>query len=195
MTKPLPPELRKTPNRKHSPIVAVSPSGKVAGYFDNPNQAIKLAGVNSGNLYQCLLHKKKTTNGFMWYYRDEHERIYQSNPDALKWEMDPNHTYVRPGAKKGTSIVKGKKMKLSPEALEQRRKSMAKAHQIMREKGIYKARALKRCIPVQCVETGQIFPSHKQLAALLEVNTSSIHQAVKDGTRCRGNHYIKYQPQ
>ena len=192
MTKRLPPELRKQPNRTSSPIVAVAPSGNVAGYFDNPGQAIKLAGVNSGNLYQCLLHKKKTASGFMWYYKEEHQQIFITNPDALKWEKSPSHSYIKRGGKKGgIGCTKGMKLNLSPEALEQRRSALAKAHQIMREKGIYKLRGQKRRIPVLCVETGRRYNSMSECADLIGVNLTTLFNAIRHNYRCKGLHYIK----
>ena len=42
---------------------------------------------------------------------------------------------------------------------------------------------------VVCVETGESFESMIALARLLKVNRSTISQAIRNGSRCKGNHY------
>lgn len=43
--------------------------------------------------------------------------------------------------------------------------------------------------PVQCVETGEIYPSVTAAARALGVNEASVNQAIRKGCRCKGNHY------
>ena len=191
MTKKLPPELRRTPNRMNSAIVAVKPNGEVAAVYDNPSQAIKLAGVNSGNLYQCLLHKKKTAKGHMWYYKDEHMRIWFENPESLKWERDVNHSYFKRGAKKGCpGICKGKKLKITPEGLKKHKAATAKAHEKMRSEGTYQKIAMAKCKHVISRDTGIFYNSIKECAMKIGVHPSSLSQSIKEGYRCKGEFYV-----
>lgn len=194
MTKPLPSELRRTPNRMNSAIVAVKPNGEVAAVYDNPSQAIKMAGVNSGNLYQCLLHKKKTAKGHMWYYKDEHMRIWFENPELLEWERDPNHTYFKRDAKKGgPGICKGKKMKFTPKGLENRRIATAKAHERMRLEGTYQRLAKAKCKRIVSRDTGIVYDSISERAVQIGVRPSTLSQSIKEGCRCRGEYYEYYK--
>jgi len=43
--------------------------------------------------------------------------------------------------------------------------------------------------PVQCVETGEIYPSITAAARYLGVNEASVNRAIRKGCRCKGNHY------
>ena len=182
MTKPLPPELRRIPNRMNSAIVAVKPNGEVAAVFDNPAQAIRLAGVNSGNLYQCLLHK---------YYKDEHMRIWFENPESLKWDMDENHSYFKRGAKKGgPGICKGKKLKITPEGLKKHKAATVKAHEKMRRDGTYQKIAMAKCKRVISRDTGIFYNSIKECAMKIGVHPSSLSQSIKEGYRCKGEFYV-----
>lgn len=191
MTKPLPSELRRIPNRMNSAIVAVKPNGEVAAVYDNPAQAIRLAGVNSGNLYQCLLHKKKTAKGHMWYYKDEHMRIWFENPESLKWEMDENHSYFKRGAKKGCpGICKGKKLKITPEGQKKHKAATAKAHERMRREGTYQRLAKAKCKRVISRDTGIFYNSIKECAMKIGVHPSSLSQSIKEGYRCKGEFYV-----
>lgn len=195
MTKPLPPELRRTPNRMNSPVVAVKPDGGIALYFNNPSEAVRVGGINSGNLYQALQKKKKTANGYMWYYREEHERLWFENPDQLKWQIDPNHTYFKSGAKKGhVGFTKGKKLKFTERGLERRREASRKGHERRMREGTYEKIAEKNRRSVVCVETGQVYPSVTDCANALGVNTTSVCGAIKHSHKCRGHHYIYQQP-
>ena len=190
MTKPLPPEKRRTPNRMSSPVVAVKPDGGVALYFNNPSEAIRKGGINSGNLYQALSGKKKTANGYMWYYREEHERLWFENPEQLKWKLDPCHSYFKRGARKGNpGITKGKKLKITERGLEQRKDALKKAHEKMVQEGIYRRMGERKKRSVQCVETGQTYPSITECAKAVGASISSVFGAVKHGYRCKGNHY------
>lgn len=42
---------------------------------------------------------------------------------------------------------------------------------------------------VLCVETGEVFPSITAAARHLGVNEASVSQAIRKGSRCKGNHY------
>lgn len=39
-------------------------------FFDNPTEAHRLTGVNSGNIYQALTGKVRTAGGYHWMYID-----------------------------------------------------------------------------------------------------------------------------
>lgn len=180
------------PNRMNSPVVAVKPDGGVALLFRNPSEAIHKGGINSGNLYQALKGKKKTANGYMWYYQEEHERLWFENPEQLKWKPDPYKSYFKRGARKGNpGINKGKKLKVTERGLEQRKDALKKAHEKMVQEGIYQRIAEQNKCPVQCVETGQTYPSITECAKAVGASMSSVFGAIKYGHRCKGRHYIR----
>lgn len=192
MTKPLPPEKRRIPNRMNSPVVAIKPDGGVALLFKNPAEAIRKGGINSGNLHQALNGRKRTANGYMWYYQEEHERLWFENPDQLKWTPDPYQSYFKRGARKGNpGITKGKKLKVTERGLEQRKDALKNAHEKMVREGIYQRIAEQNKCPVACVETGMLYPSITECAKAVGVSISSVYGAVKHGRRCKGLHYIR----
>ena len=99
MTRRKDPATLQHPHWKQVPIVAIRPDGTVAARFNNPQEAIKEAGVNNGNLYQCLKGNKMVANGFRWMKEEEYKEIwYNKGPESLKWERS---TLVYSGKKRG----------------------------------------------------------------------------------------------
>lgn len=68
---------------------------------------------------------------------------------------------------------------------EETRKRMSDAANL---RGMDAARTARRK-RVVCVETGESFESLITLARSLKVNRSTISQAIRSGSRCKGNHY------
>lgn len=68
---------------------------------------------------------------------------------------------------------------------EETRKRMSDAAKIRGMEAALSARRKR----VVCVETGESFESLAALVRSLKVNRSTISQAIRNGSRCKGNHY------
>lgn len=183
-------EKRTKPDYSNRPVVAVRPDGGVAMYFNCPSEAIHQGGINAGNLYAALRKEARVAGGYMWYFRDEHERLWFENPEQLKWTPSPLHAYFRRGYRKGAQVVKGKKFKLSEETLQKRRDVAALLNDRMRETNGWNISRK----PIVCIETGEVYPSLKACSESISCPLSSLHRHLNNGSPFKGKHYEYKNP-
>lgn len=191
MTRRKDPSVLQHPHWDKTPIVAIRPDGTVAARFDNPQEAILKAGVNSGNLYQCLKGNKMVANGFRWMKEEEYKEIwYNKGPESLKWERS---TMVHSGKKRGFKpghppINTWKNGKDNTQRKAASSRSIRKAHERLRQliaEGAFHPHRKK----VRCICTGQVYDSMSQAAKEAGITLSAMSLAIKNCTRANGKYY------
>lgn len=153
--------IPKAKNNKHDypgqrqPVVAVWPSGKVAGFFDSITLAVEKYGFSRDGITNCCRGRQRLCGGLNWFYEKDYKAIYFSqDTEALKTPAsetrNDNGTF-----KKGHHNMKGRKRKMTPEFRENRRLNMLRQHAM----GVLKHKPGQNYKPVVEVETGRVFPS------------------------------------
>lgn len=189
MTKKKPASELKIRDWSNTPIIAVRPDGYAAGRFDNPAAAIK-AGVNSGNLYQVLIGKKYTCNGFRWMAEEEYKVLWLTDKDKLKWERNPNFTYgtgkrgYRNNHKPYHSWKPGKDYTERREIARQTIKATHKRLAERRANGEFVPAGTPR--KVINLDTLQEFQSITLAAQSVNRNPATLWEALQNGRKCAG---------
>ena len=163
-------------------VVAVWPSGKLAGFFDSIKVAVEKYGFSRDGITRCCRGRQRLCGGLNWFYEEDFMPIHFSGdtsslvlpPDNIR---NPNGTF-----KKGHHNYKGKKRKMTPEFLQNRRANMLRQHRL----GLLPhAKHSKAVIEV---ETGNVYPSIGHAAQAtgytyggMQHLLRSVHKARKTG--------------
>ena len=91
------------------PVVAVWPSGKVAGMFDSIKIAVEKYGFSRDGITRCCRGRQRLCGGLNWFYEKDYKPLFFSNDtEALK--TMPSETRNANGTfKKGHQNMKGRK--------------------------------------------------------------------------------------
>lgn len=140
---------------QRQPVVAVWPSGKVAGFFDSIKVAVDKYGFSRDGITNCCRGRQRLCGGLKWFYEKDFKPLFFSNDtEALK--TMPSETRNADGTfKKGHHNMKGRKRRMTPEYLENRRENMRRQHAA----GVLKCDPSKHWKAVIEIETGRVFPS------------------------------------
>lgn len=180
-------------------VVAVWPNGKVAGFFDSIKNAIEKYGFSRDGITRCCRGRQKLCGGLNWFYEKDYMPIYFSgNTSALVMPSDsvrnPDGTF-----KKGHNNFKGRKRKMTPEFLQNRRENMLRQHRL----GLLPHDNTRRFKAVIEIETKAVYPSIGHAAkatgytyAGMQYLLKSPHKAKKTGYHyCMKSIYDKIQNQ
>lgn len=140
---------------RRQPVVAVYPDGKLAGMFDSIKIAVDKYGFSRDGITRCCRGRQRLCGGFNWFYEEDYKPLYFSNDtEALK--TIPSETRNADGTfKKGHNNMKGRKRRMTPEYMENRRENMRRQHAM----GLLKRDPSRQWKPVIEIETGRVFPS------------------------------------
>lgn len=136
-------------------VVAVWPNGKVAGYFDSIKVAVEKYGFSRDGITKCCRGRQRLCGGLNWFYEKDYMPIYFSGdtsslvlpPDSIR---NPDGTF-----KAGHHNYKGRKRKMTPEYMQNRREHMLR----LRRLGLLQHDSTRSFKAVIEVETGTIYPS------------------------------------
>lgn len=136
-------------------VVAVWPSGKVAGFFDSIKVAVEKYGFSRDGITRCCRGRQRLCGGLNWFYEKDYMPIHFSGdtsslvlpPDSIR---NPDGTF-----KKGHTNMKGKKRKMTPEYMQNRRENMLRQHQL----GLLPHDNTRNFKAVVEIETGTVYPS------------------------------------
>lgn len=162
------------------PVVALHPSGKVAGWFDSINEAAIYIGIgNKWNIKKSCRSHKHTCKGFMWWFKDEYEDVlFSGQEEILKWEMSPFwNIHGGYNNKKGRNVSNNLRGLFS---------------EIMKRKwreGIYNNEHLHKPHPLICNETGEVIESMKVLSEITGLTYRTIRQRIVRGKEINGYTY------
>lgn len=136
-------------------VVAVWPNGKVAGFFDSIKVAVDKYGFSRDGITNCCRGRQRLCGGLNWFYEKDFMPIHFSgDTSSLVLPADsirnPDGTF-----KKGHNNMKGKKRKMTPEYLQNRRENMLRQHRL----GLLPHDGTKNFKAVIEIETGNVFRS------------------------------------
>ena len=165
------------------PVVAVWPSGKVAGFFDSIKAAVDRYGFSRDGITNCCRGRQRLCGGLNWFYEKDYKAVYFSG-DTKALKISEDDTRNADGTfKRGHHNYKGRKRQMTPEFRENRRANMLRQHAL----GLLKD-SPRHYKPVVEIETGQVFPSigHAAIAtgytyAGLRLLLKNTHKAKKTG--------------
>ncbi len=166
------------------PVVAVWPSGKVAGFFDSIKAAVDRYGFSRDGITNCCRGRQRLCGGLNWFYEKDYKAVFFSRDTETLKTSDDGTRNADGTFKKGHNNMKGRKRQMTPEYLENRRANMRR----QRAMGVLKHNPEKNYKPVVEIETGQVFPSigHAAIAtgytyAGLRLLLKNTHKAKKTG--------------
>lgn len=136
-------------------VVAVWPSGKVAGFFDSIKAAAEKYGFSRDGITNCCRGRQRLCGGLNWFYEKDYMPIYFSG-DASSLVL-PSDSIRNPDGtfKKGHGLMKGEKRKMTPEYRQNRRENMLRQHRL----GLLPHDNTKSFKAVVEIETGTVYPS------------------------------------
>ncbi|MBO7045681.1 MAG: hypothetical protein J6W38_04925, partial [Prevotella sp.] len=125
------------------------------GFFDSIRVAVDKYGFNRDGITRCCRGRQKLCGGLNWFYEKDYMPIHFSgDTSALVLPVDnirnPDGTF-----KKGHSYFKGKKRKMNPEYLQNRRENMMRQRQL----GLLTHDNTKNYKAVVEIETKNVYPS------------------------------------
>lgn len=168
-------------------VVAVWPNGKVAGFFDSIKVAVEKYGFSRDGITHCCRGRQKLCGGLNWFYEKDYMPIHFSgNTSSLVLPTDgirnPDGTF-----KKGHNNFKGKKRKMTPEFLQNRRENMKRQHQM----GLLPHDNTKNFKAVVEMETNIIYPSIGHAAKATGYTYGGMQLLLKNSHMARktGYHY------
>ena len=136
-------------------VVAIWPSGEVAGYFDSIKIAVEKYGFSRDGITRCCRGRQRLCGGLNWFYEKDYMPIYFSG-DTSSLVLPPDDIRNPDGTfKKGHNNMKGKKRKMTPEYMQNRRENMLRQHRL----GLLPHDGTKNFKAVIEVETGTVYPS------------------------------------
>lgn len=137
------------------PVVAVWPSGKIAGSFDSIKEAVDKYGFSRDGITNCCRGRQRLCGGLNWFYEEDFKLVFFSHDtEALK--TPPSETRNDDGTfKKGHHNMKGRRRRMTPQYIENRRNNMRRLHAM----GLIKHDPTRRWKPVLEIGTGRVFPS------------------------------------
>lgn len=165
-------------------VVAVWPNGKVAGFFDSIKVAVEKYGFSRDGITRCCRGRQKLCGGLNWFYEKDYMLIHFSGDiSELVLPSDdirnPDGTF-----KKGHGNFKGKKRKMTPEFLQNRRENMLRQHRL----GLLPHDHTRNYKAVVEIETETVYPSIGHAAkatgytyAGMQCLLKSPHKAKKTG--------------
>ena len=136
-------------------VVAVWPNGKLAGFFDSIKVAVEKYGFSRDGITRCCRGRQILCGGLNWFYEKDYMPIHFSgNTSALVISSDsnrnPDGTF-----KKGHKNFKGRKRKMTPEFLQNRKENMLRQHRL----GLLPHDNTRKFKPVIEIETNTVYPS------------------------------------
>ena len=142
------------------PVVAVYPGGKIACPFDSIKEAVDKYGFSRDGITNCCRGRQRLCGGLNWFYKDDFMFAYFSHDyEALNVPVsetrNDNGTF-----KKGHHNMKGRKRRMTPEYLENRRANMRRQHAM----GLLPHDPSRNWKPVVEIGTGRIFQSIRHAA-------------------------------
>lgn len=169
---------------QRQPVVAVLPSGKVAGFFDSITDAVDRYGFSRDGITHCCRGRQRLCGGLNWFYEKDYKAIYFSHDTEALKTPDSETRNADGTFKKGHSNMKGRKRKVTPEYREERRANMLRQYAM----GVLKHRPEQNYKQVVEIETGQVFPSIGHAASAtgytyggMKLLLRSAHKARKTG--------------
>lgn len=150
---------------KKTPIVAINPSGSLAGYFESLTDAAKRLDVNVSTIANALT-KGRLSKGVKWMYEEKFRHLWMCHPEKLPYQIDPRIDRFTGKMKKGCTFrPKGAPVSAKQLAAlaENRKKSSLQGK------------------PVRNVNDGMIFGSMCQAALHYGVSHVSVWNSVKTG--------------
>ena len=170
---------------QRQPVVAVHPDGKLAGMFDSIKVAVDKYGFSRDGITRCCRGRQRLCGGLNWFYeRDYKQLFFSGDAEVLKVPLcdgrNADGTFCN-----GHKVGKGRKRKMTPEYLENRRKNMRRQW----EAGLLKVDPSKAWKPVVEMETGHVYPSIGHAAKQIGVSRSVMQWLVKTHRKSRKSGY------
>ena len=170
---------------QRQPVVAVCPSGKIAGYFDSIKEAVDKYGFSRDGITNCCRGRQRLCGGLNWFYMEDFKLVFFSETETLKIRPDENRN--NDGTfKKGHSVTKGRKKRMTPEYLKNRRENISR----QRAMGLLRHNPAYNWKPVVEIGTGRTFPSVGHAAKAtgysytgMKLLLRTAHKATKTGYR------------
>ena len=136
-------------------VVAVWPNGKVAGYFDSIKVAVEKYGFSRDGITRCCRGRQRLCGGLNWFYEKDYMPIYFSGDTSSL--VLPADTIRNPDGtfKAGHHNYKGRKRKMTPEYMQNRRENMLRQHRL----GLLPHDNTRNFKAVVEIETGTVYPS------------------------------------
>lgn len=169
-------------------VVAVWPNGKVAGFFDSIKVAVDKYGFSRDGITRCCRGRQKLCGGLNWFYEKDYMPIHFSG-DASELVLpadnirNPNGTF-----KKGHHNNKGKKRRMTPEYLQNRRENMLRQHRM----GLLPHDNTRNFKAVIEIETGTTYPSIGHAAQATGYTRAGMQHLLKQPHKAKktGYHYF-----
>ena len=136
-------------------VVAVWPNGKVAGFFDSIKTAVDKYGFSRDGITNCCRGRQRLCGGLNWFYEKDFMPIHFSGDSSCLVLPTDNIRNPDGTFKKGHTNMKGKKRKMTPEFLQNRRDNMLRQHRL----GLLPHDNTRNYKAVIETETGKTFPS------------------------------------
>ena len=186
---------KRIPKEKHNvhdypgqkqPVVAVCPSGKIAGSFDSIKEAVDKYGFSRDGITHCCRGRQRLCGGLNWFYLEDFKlAFFSQDTEALK--TPPCETRNDDGTfKKGHHNMKGRKRRMTPEYLKNRRENMRRQHAM----GLLPHDPSRNWKPVVEIGTNRVFPSIGHAAEATGYSLGGMqlllrkgHKATKTGYR------------
>ena len=171
------------------PVVAVWPSGKLAGSFDSIKDAVDKYGFSRDGITHCCRGRQRLCGGLNWFYLEDYKLAFFSQDTEAMITPDSETRNDNGTFKKGHHYMKGRKRRMTPEYLENRRANMRRQHAM----GLLPHDPSRNWKPVVEIGTGRIFPSigHAAKATGYSIGGMNLllrngHKSTKTGYRyCR----------
>lgn len=163
---------------KKVPVVAVSNSGGVAGYYESIAEAARINGFSESSIHHAIT-SGGTSYRLKWMREEDYRSLWEEGrTEELKYsyrQMESERI------RKGWSSVSGKKRAERAANISRSRRKLVREHPEVMEKALKAHRQ-----PVMCVSTGECFDSVKAFADAYGLNRISVSVALRKGHRTGG---------
>ena len=167
------------------PVVSITPSGEINGYFESLSEAGRLHGSDIHGVWKALNYGSYFRK-MRWMYEEDYRKYWmEGRTSELAYNRKKERAEkIRQGMAKQSAETKARAGKLKSEASKRWARENPE-----KSKEVYVTRKYRRC---RCLTTGEEFESIKECAEKHGLRLESLRHAFKlRGGRHKGKVYIR----
>ena len=163
--------------------MAVDRNGQVISYYESITEAARINGSRHANISRSVINRT-LHKGVLWLYEKDYRKLW------FEGRLEELHYSVK--NIRSESARKGWKNRTKEQREEHREACRRKRLEYLsRHKPVTEQAWLKRCKPILCISTGEVYESASAFARMLGVDHSAVTYAIRNGRKTKGM-IVKY---